>query len=88
LTERLVFLFTTVGVKLLTEAVVFRLDFYISIWATVGDCGKKAETPGFDGRTREKVGRSKILSDNSAKKKEYLKFQGNDLILKKMSLKF
>jgi hypothetical protein len=61
---------------------------HLSIWTTVGDCGKKAETPGFDGRTREKVGRSKILSDDSAKKKEYLKFQGNDLILKKMSLKF
>ena len=54
----------------------------------MGDCGKKAETPEFDRRTREKVGRSKILSYNSAKKKEYLKFQGNDLILKKMSLKF
>jgi hypothetical protein len=49
---------------------------------------KKAETLEFDGRIREKVGRSKILSDDSAKKKEYLKFQGNDSILNKMSLKF
>jgi hypothetical protein len=59
-----------------------------SIWTTVGDCGKKAETPEFDGRTRKKVGRPKILSYDSTKKKEYLKFQGNDLILKKMPLKF
>ena len=53
-----------------------------------GGLWKKAETPEFEGRTLEKVGRSKILSYDSAKKKEYLKFQGNDLILKKMSLKF
>jgi hypothetical protein len=34
---------------------------------------KKAEAPEFDGRIPKKVGKSKILSDDSAKKKEYLK---------------